>query len=90
MAGGLDDAASFNGRLDFRNNVVYNFGHRVTDGGAHQVNFVGNYYKPGPATGSSMTYDLEGTYEDDAPGTQTYYCSGNSMPGVFTQVSCSS
>ncbi|CAH0020681.1 unnamed protein product [Clonostachys rhizophaga] len=85
MAGGLDDAATFNGRLDFRNNVVYNFGHRVTDGGAHQVNFVGNYYKPGPATGSSMTYDLEGTYEDDAPGTQTYYCSGNSMPGVFTQ-----
>jgi hypothetical protein len=31
-------------------------GSRVTDGGAHQVNFVGNYYKPGPA--SKLTYAL--------------------------------
>ncbi|KAI8627175.1 pectate lyase [Xylariaceae sp. FL1651] len=83
MAGGLNDAAVFAGRLDIRNNVVYNFGSRVTDGGAHQVNFVGNYYKPGPASGP--TYDLQATYEDADPGSQTYYCSGNSESGVFTQ-----
>lgn len=59
MGGGVDDAANFAGRLDFRNNVVYNFGGRVTDGGAHQVNFVSNYYKPGAA--SELTYDLQAT-----------------------------
>ncbi|KAL0069173.1 hypothetical protein AAF712_003861 [Marasmius tenuissimus] len=83
MAGGVDDASSFAGRLDIRNNVVYNFGSRVTDGGAHQVNFVSNYYKPGPA--SVRNYDLQATYEDQLPGTQTYYCSGNSMLGKFDQ-----
>ena len=85
MAGGLDDGANFGGRLDIRNNVVYNYGGRVTDGGAHQVNFVGNYYRPGPASQSKITYDLEGTYEDEAPGSQTYHCEGNSMLGRFTQ-----
>ncbi|GAP92939.2 putative pectate lyase [Rosellinia necatrix] len=83
LAGGLDDAATFSGRLDIRNNVVYNYGGRVTDGGAHQVNFVSNYYKPGAASGPS--YDLQATYEDAAPGTQTYHCSGNSQLNVFTQ-----
>lgn len=88
LAGGLDDAATFAGRLDIRNNVVYNFGNRVTDGGAHEVNFVGNYYKPGLSTSSGMTFDLQATYEDEAPGSQTYHCAGNSMLGRFTQVSC--
>ncbi|KAM0263682.1 hypothetical protein ACHAPA_008656 [Fusarium lateritium] len=83
MGGGVDNRGNFAGRLDIRNNVVYNFGSRVTDGGAHQVNFVGNYYKPGPA--SSLTYALRAQYEDGLPGTQTYHCSGNSMPGHFDQ-----
>ena len=61
MAGGLDGANVFAGRLDIRNNVVYNFGSRVTDGGAHQVNFVSNFYKPGPASSSGPKYDLQGT-----------------------------
>ncbi|KAF2758992.1 pectin lyase-like protein [Pseudovirgaria hyperparasitica] len=83
MAGGVDPAGAFAGRLDIRNNVVYNFGDRVTDGGAHQVNFVGNYYKPGPA--SSRRFDLRATYEDNMPGSQTYHCAGNSMPPFFAQ-----
>ncbi|KAF4987087.1 hypothetical protein FDECE_15610 [Fusarium decemcellulare] len=83
MGGGVDNNANFAGKLDIRNNVVYNFGSRVTDGGAHQVNFVGNYYKPGPA--SKLTYDLRAQYEDGLPGTQTYHCSGNSMVGHFDQ-----
>ncbi|KAL2833727.1 pectin lyase fold/virulence factor [Aspergillus cavernicola] len=83
MGGGVDDQARFAGRLDIRNNVVYNFGSRVTDGGAMEVNFVGNLYKQGPA--SELTYTLQATYEDDMPGTQQYHCAGNSMPGVFDQ-----
>ncbi|KAL2783269.1 pectin lyase fold/virulence factor [Aspergillus keveii] len=83
MGGGVDDNAAFAGRLDIRNNVVYNFGGRVTDGGAMEVNFVGNLYKQGPA--SELTYALQATYEDNLPGSQQYHCAGNSMPGVFDQ-----
>ena len=36
--------------LDIRNNVVYNWVSRVCDGKPHAVNFVANYYRPGPAT----------------------------------------
>lgn len=36
--------------LDFRNNVVFNWGHRSCDGKPLSINFVNNYYKPGPAT----------------------------------------
>lgn len=83
MAGGVDANAAFNGQLDIRNNVVYNFGQRVTDGGARQVNFVSNLYKRGPS--SNLTYALRAQYEDDMPGSQQYYCKGNAMPGVFDQ-----
>ncbi|KAH7096966.1 pectate lyase [Auriculariales sp. MPI-PUGE-AT-0066] len=81
MAGGVDQTATFKGRLSIVNNVVYNFGTRVTDGGAHEVDFISNYYKPGPS--SKRTYDLQATYEDNLPGTQQYHCSGNMMLGVF-------
>ncbi|KAF9888481.1 hypothetical protein FE257_008588 [Aspergillus nanangensis] len=88
MGGGVDDNSNFAGRLDIRNNVVYNFGSRVTDGGAMEVNFVGNLYKQGPA--SELSYALQATldhdkYEDGLPGKQQYHCAGNSMPGVFDQ-----
>ncbi|KAF9259580.1 pectate lyase [Marasmius fiardii PR-910] len=83
MAGGLDGNNVFAGRLDIRNNVVYNFGDRTTDGGAHQVNFVSNYYKTGPS--STRNYDLQATYEDNFGGNQTYFCSGNAMEGKFDQ-----
>jgi pectate lyase len=36
--------------LDISNNVVYNWISRVCDGKPHAVNFVSNYYRPGPAT----------------------------------------
>lgn len=81
MAGGVDSNAAFAGKLDLRNNVVYNFGGRVTDGGTHQGQFVSNLYKQGPA--SKLAYALRAQYEDDMPGSQSYYCAGNAMPGVF-------
>ena len=75
LGGGLDNNNTFAGRLNIYNNVVYNWGHRATDGGAHQVNFVGNYYKKGPAT--SQNYIFTANHEDNFAGTQEYYLNGN-------------
>jgi hypothetical protein len=81
MAGGLvDGTLTYAGRLDIRNNVVYNWRNRTTDGGAHEVNFVNNYYKPGPATELFVALTAE---NDGFEGTQRYYVSGNVMPGHF-------
>lgn len=80
LACGLDGDGNFMGRLDLFNNVVYNWDGRTTDGGCHQVNFVNNYYKPGPA--STVFHALNANY-DNFPGTQQYYFAGNLMPGHF-------
>lgn len=82
LAGGLDGDGLFAGRLDIFNNVVYNWRDRATDGGAHEVNFVGNYYKPGAAT--TLFVALNAQYES-FPGTQQYYFTGNVMPGHFDE-----
>ncbi|WP_437836652.1 T9SS C-terminal target domain-containing protein [Sorangium sp. So ce1153] len=82
LAGGLDANGYFAGRLDIFNNVVYNWGGRTTDGGSHEVNFVNNYYRPGPA--SKVFSALKADY-DNFPGTQQYYCKGNVMPGRFDE-----
>ena len=82
LAGGLDQATRHAGRLDIRNNVVYNWGHRTTDGGAKEVKFVNNYYKPGPA--SDVFHVLMAEREAvDAFGPQMYYVAGNVMEGRF-------
>lgn len=40
------------GVIDFRNNVVYNWSFRATEGGRNgsTINLINNYFKPGPAT----------------------------------------
>ncbi len=80
LAGGINQSRRHTGRLDVRNNVVYNWHHRTTDGGARQVNFVNNYYKPGPAS-KVRTY-LSPQFENPAFGPQQYYVEGNIMEGV--------
>lgn len=81
LAGGLSKPKNeYAGRLDLRNNVVYNWKSRTTDGGAHEVNFVNNYYQPGPAT--TFFYALNAQY-GGFPGSQRYYFAGNIMPGHF-------
>ena len=75
MGGGLDGAGYYAGRLDLFNNVVYNWGNRACDGGAHEVNFVGNYYKMGPAT--SMKFILNAQLEGTGKGSQAYYMHDN-------------
>ncbi|MDH7598042.1 MAG: thrombospondin type 3 repeat-containing protein [Sedimentisphaerales bacterium] len=82
LAGGLDGAGFCAGRLDIFNNVVYNWNSRTTDGGAHQVNFVNNYYKPGPA---SVIFTALNPQYEGFPGTQQYYMAGNLMPAYFDE-----
>ena len=81
LAGGLSKPDNkYAGRLDIRNNVVFNWKSRTTDGGAHEVNFVNNFYKLGPAT--TFFYALNAQY-GGFPGSQRYYFEGNVMPGHF-------
>lgn len=75
MGGGLDGNGYYSGRLDLFNNVVYNWGGRATDGGAHEVNFVNNYYKAGPST--TQMFILRAQLEGVGKGSQSYYCEGN-------------
>ena len=83
LGGGLDGNAYYAGRLDITNNVVYNWGSRATDGGAMEVNFVNNYYKPG--AGTTIYYALSMQHENTGLGTQRAYFAGNVMPGKFNE-----
>lgn len=83
IAGGLSGEGYYTGRLDIRNNVVYNWGARTTDGGANEVNFVNNYYKPGAAT--KIFVALNAQHEGVGKGMQRYYFDGNVMPGYFDE-----
>ena len=75
MAGGLLGGA-YAGKLSIYNNVVYNWYNRTTDGGAHNVNFVNNYYKKGVASDDSK-FMLSAQLEGAGTGTQEYYVKGN-------------
>ncbi|MCB1226593.1 MAG: immunoglobulin domain-containing protein [Verrucomicrobiales bacterium] len=77
LAGGLNQGGQYAGRCDIRNNVVYNWQARTTDGGVKACNFVNNYYKRGPAAGS-----VQYLMKPDAGSPtdrQQYYVTGNLM-----------
>ena len=61
--------------VDYRNNVVYNWGYKAAYGGGHHgtINFVNNYYKPGPETELIKFVEVAGD------GTSRYYVTGNVM-----------
>ena len=78
-------------RLDYRNNVLYNWGDNSAYGGegAGKYNMVGNYYKPGPATKSSVRtkivqVDMDGDPSKCPPGYGQFYIDGNYMHGSTT------
>jgi hypothetical protein len=78
LAGGLDRGGKFAGRLDIRNNVIFNWEHRTTDGGVKALNFVNNYYLPGPA---SRVFHLVKPDAGSAADPQQYFIAGNVMVG---------
>lgn len=76
LAGGLTRGGRFAGRLDIRNNVVYNWENRTTDGGVKALTFVGNTYIPGPAT---RVFHLVKPDTGTPADPQQYFIAGNRM-----------
>ena len=78
LAGAMEqDGVTYGGALDIRNNVVYNWRDRTTDGGARFVQFVNNYYKAGAESNTSLhlvSVDGNGLNTGDM---QKLYASGN-------------
>ncbi|WP_336689888.1 MULTISPECIES: pectate lyase family protein [unclassified Chryseobacterium] len=71
---------------DFRNNVIYNWGHNSIYGGeGMNVNIINNYYKPGPATLSRQR--IVAIDKNEKPETEVYniwgkyYINGNVIEG---------
>ena len=87
LGGGLDGNGYYAGRLDIFNNVVYNWKSRVTDGGAHEVNFVGNYYKEGAGT-TLHGYTLRAQFEGTGKGSQAYYYHNNILQAANGSFTC--
>ena len=80
LAGGMEqDAVTYGGYLDIRNNVVYNWRDRTTDGGVRRLNFVNNYYKAGASSNTSLhVVSIDGN-ELNTADCQKMYVSGNIM-----------
>jgi hypothetical protein len=73
--------------IDYRNNVVYNWGNANAcyggevniNGGVSQVNIVNNYYKPGPAQPEQLKF-VHASYQAElSKGTGQWYVEGNIM-----------
>lgn len=71
---------------DFRNNVIYNWGHNNIYGGeGMNVNIINNYYKPGPATMTKQR--IVAIDKNEKPEAQVYniwgkyYINGNVIEG---------
>jgi len=80
LAGGLGQNVQYAGSLDLRNNVVYNWTARTTDGGVDRLNYVNNYYKPYPSN-PYATWLLKLDSITTNWGTEYVYMSGNVMEG---------
>ncbi|MGH7941840.1 MAG: Ig-like domain-containing protein [Limisphaerales bacterium] len=80
LAGGLDQSVHYAGSLDIRNNVVYNWTARTTDGGVARLDYVNNYYKPYMAN-HPVTWLLKLDSINTNWGTEYIYMSGNVMQG---------
>lgn len=73
--------------VDFRNNVLYNWGENSVYGGeSGKYNIVGNYYKSGPATPKKLQtritkIDIDADPTKCPPGFGTYYIADNVVNG---------
>lgn len=75
--------------IDYRNNVIYNWGSSGAcyggeveiPNGLSQVNIINNYYKNGPATATPLQFAAASYTAANAKGTGEWYLSGNVMYG---------
>jgi hypothetical protein len=84
LAGGLTQGGKYAGYLDIRNNVVYNWTARTTDGGVKALNYVNNYYKP-HAPNPFVKWVLKLDKLNPAWGTESYYMAGNVLEGFVNE-----
>ena len=75
-------------RVDFRNNVIYNWGsNNIYAGEGGSYNIVGNYFKPGPASSKGSKKRILNPYADDGKNQQPagvfgqFYVMGNYLHG---------
>lgn len=82
--------ANWNEQVDFRNNVIYNWGFNSSyagdpsdkDGAKAKINIVNNYYKPGPATKKNeIHYRILEPFKMKDWGYSLWYIDGNFMEG---------
>jgi uncharacterized protein YjdB len=74
---------NFRGVVDFRNNVIYNWGQRASSGGEEgTVNIINNYYKVGPATTSTSSILVPGITDESGFG--KFYLNGNILENNAT------
>jgi pectate lyase len=73
--------------VDYRNNVIYNWGgNNVYGGEGGSYNVVGNYYKPGPATSKKVLSRIVNPTRNEQVGFGKFYVQGNVVEG-FNAVS---
>jgi pectate lyase len=65
-------------RCDFRNNVIYDWGHTSGQGNFTQLNYVGNYLRPGPSTVQNPLRFIGG---DGVAMPASLHVAGNIMDG---------
>lgn len=71
--------------VDYRNNVIYNWGHNNVYGGeGGTYNVVNNYYKYGPSTNSKVKRRIVNPSKQDSPpiGFGKFYVNGNYVDGA--------
>ena len=84
LAGGLNQGGKYAGYLDIRNNVVYNWTARTTDGGVARMNYVNNYYKPHPPN-PFVKWLLKLDPINPAWGDEKYFMTGNILEGFVDE-----
>lgn len=79
------NTSSLRGVVDFRNNVIYNWGSDLVYGGeAGQFNMVNNYFKPGPASRVATRFlnaYKQATQSSPVYGFGEFYINGNVLEG---------
>lgn len=69
--------------VDYRNNVIYNWGHNNTHAGeGGRYNIVNNYYKYGPSTSKNVKYQLLNPFNRKDIPYGKFYVAGNYMDGA--------